>query len=238
MRYDFETTGFISGNSSIVQYLTSIDQKPSVSGSFYYNSAAPQVTLSSNYGYGDFVVYGARTTDPGRQSITNLIGSLSSGVFQFFDPVGSVSLSNDSPNYPGYTPPTDRVSINFEPVPFYRNNYIEPNDLARQDLSGFLIIGYTLANVRLFWFSGIYPYGVESPEFLSSNDAPDRLPDIRGRLALDFYVTSDSSREYSYSNTVFFDGLFVRSSDIPVPATLALLGLGLVGIGVERRKQA
>jgi hypothetical protein len=48
---------------------------------------------------------------------------------------------------------------------------------------------------------------------------------------------NSGGRWYSAGGYSYFDGPMIFNA-VPVPATMALLGLGLVGIGAARRKQA
>ena len=65
----------------------------------------------------------------------------------------------------------------------------------------FEINGFTLVDVRLFWIES----DTTIEDFLVSDLLPTALPEIEGRLALDFTPTADPGVETS----IFFDGLFV-----------------------------
>ena len=69
------------------------------------------------------------------------------------------------------------------------------------DTAAFEINGFTLVDVRLFWIES----DTTIEDFLVSDLLPTALPEIEGRLALDFTPTADPGVETS----VFFDGLFV-----------------------------
>jgi PEP-CTERM motif-containing protein len=67
------------------------------------------------------------------------------------------------------------------------------------------------------------------------------LPDLgageMGRLAFRYFVT-DGGPGGANSNYIGIDSVQLESHNVPVPATLALFGLGLAGLGWSRRKKA
>lgn len=78
------------------------------------------------------------------------------------------------------------------------------------------------------------PYSWDRPYLEASNDS-------RYQRAYSFNstVTADSGNEGNYGNRTEFEfGAAVPSSNVPEPASLTLVALGLVGVALRRRKQA
>ena len=89
-------------------------------------------------------------------------------------------------------------------------------------------------NVRQFWIEDPFGDPLGITDFLMDQNLPSVLPDFAGRLALDFAPTGGPDPQ-SNRSFVFFDDLIV--SQVPEPTTLSLLGAGLIGFGLTRRRK-
>lgn len=223
--YTFSTTASAFGqNTSILSQLGTLN----VNGSFQYDATGDYFGNSGVLGFQPgYSIYGAPVG--GVQSFSNLNGAI--GANSFSDPRGSVVVANNNPFYYG----TDYIQLSAD-TGIKANTNTYPTDYPRQ-LAGFTVGQYTLIDVRLFWMTGIA--GVT--DFLSNSQLPSTLPELTGRLALDFVRTDDPHNTANvnfYSNSVFFDGLTVHAALVPEPETYAMLlaGLGLIGAVARRRK--
>jgi hypothetical protein len=156
------------------------------------------------------------------RTMGNLSGSVAG--LNFSDPIGRTFVGNDV----GPAGAVDFFQLTAEPA----------LGTGTHNLTGFTLVGFTLVDVRMFWFEGQFG----APDFLSSNALPGAPPSFQGRLALDFIPTADincvagSNGFCPTAKFVFFDGLQVEA--VPEPSTLAVFGVGLLGLGALRRRKA
>jgi hypothetical protein len=222
--YSFVTSNGPLGSPEISGLLGS---SAYVVGTFKYDASAPATGTALEYGYGSAVAYGRPYF-----SYFDISGSVSG--LNFSDPWGSSVVGNDMTDYPGRPAGQDWLGLNADRGPNAGANVRDPS--APYDFRGFSIGGYTLVNMRMFWFEGINGL----PDFLTTTALPAELPKLHARLALDFVRTDDPTNLANapyYSNGVFFDGIQV--TPVPEPETYAMMlaGLGLLGVAARRRKQ-
>ena len=70
-----------------------------------------------------------------------------------------------------------------------------------------------------------------------TGSAVDHFVGLLGTAAFDPSGTTNEFGTSGLGASVYFDNLSVATGVIPEPATLNLLGLGLAGIGLARRKR-
>ena len=212
VNYSFSTGANPFSNTATL--LSAFSPSDFVSGTFTYDASSP----ATGTGTGGVTIYG--NAFGSTASFKTLSGSV--GGHNFSDPRGFVTVGDDKPF--GSLPAADSVQ-------YYADSQLSGGT---HNLSGFDIGGYTLANVRMFWFEGLFG----TPDFLSNQNLPSAPQQFQGRLALDFFLTG--SPTFPQSNFVFFDGLIVTQVNaVPEPESYAMLlaGLGLLGFVIRRRKQ-
>ena len=189
----------------------------SVSGSFEYDADAP---VSMVFGpQPDPTQYSAEGATSHAGALSNLRGTI--GGSSFFDPNGAVQVGDNKVYLPAvYNQPPRGLDLLELTANFDSNLGALPDTSA--DLDGFSIDGLQLVNVRMYWI-----YGAGSPpvpDFLTETALPPVLPDLNGRVALDFYDAVNNARAI-----YFVDGLSVVS--VPEPGSLALFAVGLLSLG-------
>jgi hypothetical protein len=187
------------------------------SGSFTYDSAALFVQTTADgslyRGFTPSSVTGSPT------SLSGLSGSVAGRAFS--DVSGATLVGNDSFLPFGASTRVDIFQLLFDP---------SLSSTSVHNFTGFNIDGFSLIGVRMFWIEGQNLIS----DFLSTPDLLPAPPSFSGRLAFDFIQTGTPAA----TSFVFFDGLQLRQAAIPEPATLALFGIGLAGLGFSRRKRA
>jgi hypothetical protein len=192
-----------------------------VQGSFVYDASVPQTVTGGD----GSAIYGGNPSS--FSALTGTVDGYSFSDLRGFTQVGNEKFAlTDFSASPPVTTMVDFLGLTAEP------GLASPNP---HNISGFDVGGYTLVNVRMFWFEGGYMPELV-PDLTDNQALPAALPSFHGRLALDFVPTGNTNLSYVPAS-VFFDGLTV--TPVPEPETYAMLlaGLGMLGFVARRRRQ-
>jgi hypothetical protein len=195
----------------------------SLIGTFTYDPATPLSSILVGRGSS----YVASMTD---LSATIVGGSLAGRTIT--DPRGQ-TIVNDG-DLPCMTClPLDILQIHAEPGNRFNLGILNIDDTLGLTLG---VQAYEVFNFRMFW-NEMQAVPEVIGDFLNSNALPNPLPSINGRLALDIIKVPANplSTANPTQSIMFFDNL--RVTALPEPDTLAIIGIGLAGLGFSRRKR-
>jgi hypothetical protein len=155
------------------------------------------------------------------------------------------SLSLSSQNYAGLTPPDFNLDN-----PFFRlyNASIAFPGLGGASGDGYFIRGFSddrdpAGKINYYetysFFFGSSTLDFVASTFLNGADGPSTLPPLAllGSKSFDYCRLSAAGLLNNECDLVNLKGTFLTNS-VPEPGTLALLGLGLAGLGLSRRRKA
>lgn len=221
----FGVSGGVVGSSDFTRAanLAAMVQGSRIAGSFDFDSEAPVLQTNPD----GSIIYAANPGSP----FTNFSASLTGGSlpgYTFSDPRGFATVGNDTLRFQApcagcpLPPGVDVFQLTAD-----SQSPSGPN----RNISGFSLGDFTLYNVRLFWIeSQSVPELI--PDFLDSNALLSAPPPFHGRMALDFIVGGDATRQYA----VFFDSVSV-AAPIPEPETYAMFLAGLAYLGFQARRR-
>jgi hypothetical protein len=177
---------------------------------------AAEATVSGTFKYDPATALTGAGTVPGtslyRGALSELLGSVQG--LEFSDAAGAAVVGDEQTGTPPGTSGTDLLSL----IADVRGN------CSPCDLQGFVLGGYQLVNVRIFWVED----GSGIPDFLTDSNLPTLLPEFPGKLALDFVSTTGTGPVLN----VFFGNVRVRPINAPDPAALLQeLALEVGGVG-------
>ena len=211
-----------SAETAVTQSLNAMLEGTSLTGSFLYDPAIPRTGITTG---GSLGTRGAAYVGSFTSLSANIVGgTLPPADRSITDPRGQTVVGDEAFIGCGTCQIEDYLQLQAEP-----GNGSNPSLLNIH--STFTLGDYEVFNFRMFWLQGQAVPDV-IPDFLTSNNLPNPLPSINGRLGIDFVNSSDP---FGTQHIMFYDNLLVAA--VPEPAILALIGAGLTGFGFSRRRR-
>lgn len=205
-----------SDERAVTQSLNAMLEGTSLTGSFLYDPAIPRTGITTG---GSLGTRGAAYVGSFTSLSANIVGgTLPPADRSITDPRGQTVVGDEAFIGCGTCPIQDYLQLQAEP-----GNGSNPALLNIN--STFTLGGYRVFNFRMFWIEGQAVPNLIL-DFLTSNNLPNPLPFINGRLGIDFVNSSDP---FGTQYIMFYDN--VRVASVPEPTPLALIGLALAAFG-------